>query len=99
MSTWEGLKAFINGATNAEDLSFDELMERTIIGLSSGAEMGVVMGGLEVVAIGPAMAKLTPVLNKFSGASSEISTLMKNGNGTVSMEKIMKTYTKASVGL
>ncbi len=99
MGTWEGAKAFLNGLTNGEDLTPEQLLERTLQGIVSGAEMGAIMGGLETFAIAPAMAKLTPFLNKFSGASSEISALLEKGDGVVSMEKIMETYTKASEAL
>ena len=95
-ATWEGLKAFVNGATNAEDLSPEELLSRTLEGIKSGAELGVVMGSLETFAIGPVMKLLTPMINKLSGASSEISNLMKNGNDVVSMDKIMEVYSKTS---
>lgn len=95
-ATWEGLKAFVNGATNAEDLSPEELLSRTLEGIKSGAELGVVMGSLETFAIGPVMKLLTPMINRLSGASSEISNLMKSGNGEVSMDKIMEVYSKTS---
>ena len=95
-ATWEGLKAFVNGATNAEDLSPEELLSRILEGIKSGAELGVVMGSLETFAIGPVMKLLTPMINKLSGASSEISNLMKSGNDVVSMDKVMEVYSKTS---
>lgn len=96
MSSWEGIKAFLNNLTNAEEMSPEELLSRTLEGVASGAEMGVIMGGLEVAAIAPMMTKMTPVLNKLTGASAEISGLIEKGNGVVSMEKVMETYSKAS---
>ena len=99
MGTWEGAKAFLNNLTNAEEMTPEEVLRRTLEGLKSGAEMGVIMGGLEVAAIAPVMTKLTPVLNKLTGAATEITAAMEKGNGIVSMEKIMETYIKANEAL
>lgn len=91
MSTFEGGKAFINSATNGEDLTADEILSRTIDGFIGGAEMGVEMAGLQAFAIAPIMNKLSPVLGKMTGASSKIKELLKK-NGEMSLEDISKVY-------
>ena len=99
MGSWEGIKTFLNSLTNSEEITSKELLNRTLESILGGVEMGAVMGGLEVTAIGPIMAKLTPFLNKLSGASGKISSMMSEGNGVVSMEKVMETFSKTSESL
>ena len=96
MSSWEGIKSFLNNLTNAEEMSAEELLNRTLEGFMSGAEMGAIMGGLETFAIAPVMTKLTPVLHKLSGATAEISATMEKSGGIVPMEKVMETFSKTS---
>ena len=93
MATYEGGKTLVNGLTNAEDLTTEELIHRTLESVKGGAEMGVEMTVLQAFAIGPIMNKLSPLLSKMTGAAPKVSQILaEGGKKGASMADIMKAY-------
>ena len=96
MGAWEGSKTFVNGLTNSEELSLDEIISRTIESTWEGVKMGAEMATLEFVAIGPIVKRLSPVMNKMTGATSKVTKMLEDGGGTVSMSDVMQAYSEAA---
>ncbi len=95
MSTYEGMKTFVNKITNAEELPMSEILEQTWESIKGGAQMGAEMTGLQAFAIQPIMTSklMSKALSKMTGATSQVSKLVsQSGEAGVSMQEVAKVY-------
>lgn len=95
MSTFEGMKTFVNKVTNAEELPMSEILEQTWESIKGGAQMGAEMTGLQAFAIQPILTTklMSKAIAKMTGATKQAKKLVsESGETGVSMQEVVKVY-------
>ena len=97
MSLFEGTKTLVRGLTNREDLSIDEIIDKTVNSLGEGAVMGAEIALMEMFLISPITKAVSKRLVKFTEASEKIATkTAEAGSKGLPMEDAMQIYEEST---